>query len=115
MTAQRKRGEAAKLAEGAYCLTRTVAEISSMTGLSAEYLRAWGRRNGRTFARDKVGRKKKYERVSAAAIAKAREALIQARGALRLDHMVDENGEPYGTTTVALDEIDAALNLLGKE
>ena len=38
-----------------------------------------------------------------------RSALIQARGALRLDAMVDRDGNPYGTTGVALEAIDAAL------
>ena len=37
------------------------------------------------------------------------EALIQARGALRLDAMVDENGEPYGTTKIALEFINMAI------
>lgn len=36
-------------------------------------------------------------------------ALIQARGALRLDAMVDDAGKPFGTTTVALGYIDAAI------
>lgn len=44
-----------------------------------------------------------------------REALEQARGALLLDHMVDDAGQPFGTTTVALEAIDAALSLLIKE
>jgi len=38
------------------------------------------------------------------------EALIQARGALRLDAMVDERGEPYGTTVEALKVINKALD-----
>ena len=37
-------------------------------------------------------------------------ALIQARGALRLDAMVDGGGKPYGTTAVALEAIDAAIS-----
>jgi hypothetical protein len=37
------------------------------------------------------------------------EALILARGALCLDAMIDENGECFGTTAVALDAIDKAL------
>ena len=37
------------------------------------------------------------------------EALIQARGALRLDAMVDESGKHYGTTEVALHLIDEAI------
>jgi hypothetical protein len=41
-----------------------------------------------------------------------RQALVQARGALRLDAMLDENGEPYGTTTVALEAINAAEEAL---
>ena len=36
-------------------------------------------------------------------------ALIQARGALLLDHMVDDNGKPFGTTVVALEFIDKAI------
>ena len=36
-------------------------------------------------------------------------ACVQARGALRLDAMVDENGVFYGTTGAALDAIEAAL------
>lgn len=44
-----------------------------------------------------------------AASGEMREALIQAGGALRLDAMVDEGGEPYGTTVIALDAISAAL------
>ena len=36
-------------------------------------------------------------------------ALHQARGALLLDHMVDAAGQPFGTTTVALEAIDAAI------
>lgn len=40
---------------------------------------------------------------------KYREALVQARGALTLDHMVDSDGKPFGTTTVALEAIDDAL------
>ena len=38
-----------------------------------------------------------------------RRALVQARGALLLDAMVDENGNAYGTTMVALKAIDTAL------
>lgn len=38
-----------------------------------------------------------------------RDALIQARGALRLDVMVDDDGKPFGTTVVAMEAIDAAL------
>lgn len=37
------------------------------------------------------------------------EALIQARGALRLDVMREDNGDYFGTTKVALEAIDAAL------
>lgn len=37
------------------------------------------------------------------------EALIQAKGALRLDAMVDDNGKAFGTTIVALDAIEEAL------
>lgn len=44
-----------------------------------------------------------------ARLAACEEALVQARGALLLDHMVQDNGAPYGTTVVALDAIDAAL------
>lgn len=39
-----------------------------------------------------------------------REALIQARGALKCDAMLDEHGLHYGTTTVALEAINAALD-----
>jgi hypothetical protein len=39
----------------------------------------------------------------------AREALIIARGALRLDAMVDELGRPFGTTTDALEAIGKVL------
>lgn len=42
-------------------------------------------------------------------VQKQLKALVQARGALILDHMVDDNGEPFGTTKVALEAIDAAL------
>jgi predicted RNase H-like nuclease (RuvC/YqgF family) len=42
-------------------------------------------------------------------------ACIQARGALRLDVMLDDIGKPYGTTTVALDAIDVALSAARKE
>lgn len=38
-----------------------------------------------------------------------RKACGQARGALMLDAMVDDDGEPFGTTTVALDALDKAL------
>lgn len=38
-----------------------------------------------------------------------RNALVQARGALLLDHMVDDDGKPFGTTVVAIEAIDAAL------
>ena len=37
------------------------------------------------------------------------DALISARGALRLDAMVKEDGEHFGTTKVALELIDMAL------
>ncbi|MBX3380931.1 MAG: hypothetical protein KF805_12635 [Phycisphaeraceae bacterium] len=46
----------------------------------------------------------------AASNARLREACVQARGALLLDHMVDDTGKPYGTTTVALEAIHAALS-----
>lgn len=39
-----------------------------------------------------------------------REALTIARGALLLDHMVDYDGNPFGTTTEALEAIDEALS-----
>lgn len=39
-----------------------------------------------------------------------RDALIQAKGALILDHMIDDNGEPFGTTQVALEVIEQALS-----
>ena len=42
----------------------------------------------------------------------AREALIQARGALRLDVMVDDDGHAFGTTEVALEAIDTVLSRL---
>ena len=38
------------------------------------------------------------------------EALIQARGALTLDHMVDDDGEPFGTTKVAMEAISKAIS-----
>lgn len=52
-----------------------------------------------------------------AACAEMREALSQARGALLLDHMVDDDGQPFGTTTVALEAIEAAThkNPAGRE
>lgn len=37
-------------------------------------------------------------------------ACVQARGALRLDHMVDDDGKPFGTTTVAMEALDAAIS-----
>lgn len=37
------------------------------------------------------------------------EACIQARGALRLDVMRDDDGKPFGTTTVALEALHAAI------
>jgi len=44
------------------------------------------------------------------------DALIQARGALLLDHMVDDEGKPFGTTQEALSAIDAAIaKVEGKE
>lgn len=45
-----------------------------------------------------------------AAIDRLKQALVQARGALTLDHMVDDNGQPYGTTMVALQAIEEALS-----
>jgi DNA-directed RNA polymerase subunit RPC12/RpoP len=42
-------------------------------------------------------------------IAEMQEALIQARGALRIDAMVDDEGNYFGTTMVALEAINAAL------
>jgi hypothetical protein len=51
---------------------------------------------------------------ASADVERMREALIQARGALRLDCMVDNDGKPFGTTTVALDAIDAALLSLSR-
>lgn len=36
-------------------------------------------------------------------------ACRNARGALILDHMVAADGEPFGTTTVALEVLDAAI------
>jgi hypothetical protein len=48
------------------------------------------------------------ERLREAVIA-SQEALMQANGALRIDAMVDEDGNPYGTTTVALEAIDFAM------
>ena len=56
-----------------------------------------------------VGRREKEENK------RLREALIQARGALRLDCMVDENGNAYGTTIVALEAIGEALEEGGGE
>ena len=38
-----------------------------------------------------------------------RKACVQARGALLLDAMVDDEGRPYGTTWVALQAIAEAL------
>lgn len=38
-----------------------------------------------------------------------RAALIQARGALMVDAMVQDDGSPYGTTMEALDAIAVAL------
>jgi hypothetical protein len=43
------------------------------------------------------------------ALDQAHAALMQARRALQLDTMVDDDGKPCGTTEVALAEIDAAL------
>lgn len=43
---------------------------------------------------------------------RARAALVQANGALRLDAMVDDNGKPFGTTSVALEDTDAALSAI---
>lgn len=42
-------------------------------------------------------------------VARLREALVQARGALLLDTMTQDDGSPYGTTWVALQEIEKAL------
>lgn len=50
-----------------------------------------------------------------AVVAAAKVALVQARGALMLDATTDDDGHPYGTTTVALeslDNLDAALAAL---
>ncbi len=44
-----------------------------------------------------------------ARVAELKAALIQCRGALRLDAMVDEDGQPYGTTEVALEAVRCAL------
>lgn len=44
-----------------------------------------------------------------ALLKEAREVVIVARGALRLDAMVDERGKPFGTTTDALEAISAFL------
>lgn len=38
------------------------------------------------------------------------EALIQARGSLIVDHMVDDEGNPYGTTKEALRAINKVLS-----
>jgi DNA-binding CsgD family transcriptional regulator len=43
-----------------------------------------------------------------------REGLIQARGALRLDAMVDDRGEFFGTTEVALEAIEKALSAISE-
>ncbi len=41
--------------------------------------------------------------------AKLVKACIQLRGALKLDHMIDDKGEPFGTTQVALEVSEAAI------
>lgn len=44
--------------------------------------------------------------------AKAIGAMHQARGALRLDAMIDDDGKPFGTTVEALKALDEALDAL---
>ena len=65
-----------------------------------------------TFSADtppKIATKPSDREIIAALVDAAR----QAKGALLLDAMLDEHGGPYGTTSVALDAIDAALKLAG--
>jgi hypothetical protein len=42
-------------------------------------------------------------------------ACHQARGALLLDHMIDDDGKPFGTTQVALEALDEAIALADDE
>lgn len=44
-----------------------------------------------------------------ARVAELEAALVQCRGALRLDAMLDDDGKPFGTTAEALKAADAAL------
>lgn len=44
----------------------------------------------------------------------ARHAVVQARGSIMIDAMVDDDGKPYGTTTVALEALDRLAAALAK-